>query len=178
MDVNYFLDYYEPNSFKVTENRLYTVASLGILAWASVMVANPLPMAFAGVLVGAVDDKTKTHDVRKVRISEDSTFPTLTKQSIADTLASIKDIVHTLEQWNSSVYVHTWKDTHLKEMMSDLSNSIKESGYNNSNARHFRNYLVALVSIMSKSYTKLHTYGFDVVNAAISYAEKSARQYR
>ena len=177
-DVNYFLHYYEPDSFRVTEKRLYTVAALGLLAWASVMVANPLPMAFAGALVGVVDDNTKTSDVKKVRISEDTTFPTMSKQGIADTLAKLKNIVAELETWNSKVYVHIWKDVQVKEMMSDLSGVIKESGYNKGNVSHFRNYIVALVSLMSKSYTKLHSYGFDVANAALSYAEKSARQYR
>lgn len=178
MDVNYFLDYYEPNSFKVTENRLYTVASLGILAWASIMVANPLPMAFAGVLVGAVDDKTKTADIKRVRISEDSVFPVLGKDGLRESVTKLKELVSQLEAWNEVVYEHNWRDKAVKEMLNELSDHIHKEGYNGGNVRHFRNYAISMVSLMSKSYTKLHSYGFEVVNAALSYVEKSARQYR
>lgn len=178
MDVNYFLDYYEPDSFRVTEKRVYTVAALGLLTWASVMVANPLPMAFAGVLVGAVNDTTKTSDIKKIRISEDTVFPVLGKDGLKQTVVKLKELIHGLESWNEIVYEHNWRDKAVKEMLNDLSEHIKKEGYNRGNVRHFRNYSIAMVSLMSKSYTKLHSYGFEVINAALSYAEKSARQYR
>lgn len=178
MDISYFLDYYEPDSFRVKEKRLYTAAALGLLTWASVMVANPLPLAFSGFVNSSISDSTKTQDVKKVRITEDTTFPTLSRDAIKDTLNKLKAISLELQEWNEEVYTHTWKDKHVKDMLSELSNTIKESGYTNGNVKHFRDYAISMVSIMSKSYTKLHSYGFEVLNAALSYAEKSARQYR
>ena len=178
MDVNYYLDYHEPDSFRVTEKRLYTVAGMGLLVWASVMMANPLPMAFAGLLTRAVSDETKTSDIKKVRVTKDVIFAVLTKDELKETLVEMKRTLAQLEKWNAQVYKNLWKDQSLREATQKLTDHINKEGIDNKNIRYLRNYAVALVSLMSKSYTKLHSYGFDVLNASLSYAEKSAKQYR
>ncbi len=178
MDVNYFLDYHEPNSFKVVEKRIYTVAGMTLLAWASVMMLNPLPMSFAGLLASAVSENTKTSDVKRVRISKETLFPVLTKDELKDTLVEMKRSVAQLEKWNGAVYHSLWKDQSLRDATQKLTDYIKKEGIDNATIRYLRNYSVALLSLMSKSYTKLHLYGFDVLNASLSYAEKSAKQYR
>lgn len=178
MDVDYFLDYYEPDSFRVTEKKLYTLAGLTLLAWASIMMANPLPMALTGAVINAASDHTKTGDVRKVRISEDTLFPVLSKDELSSLLVELKESLYELQQWNTVVYKNIWKDQSLKNITDEVSEYIKSDGVQKSNVRYYRNYAVALVSLMSKSYTKLHSYGFDVINAALSYAEKSAKQYK
>jgi len=177
MDVNYFMDYYAPDSFRITEKRLYSVAALGVLTWASVMVANPLPMAFAGLAMSAVNDQTKVSDIQKVRISEDSLFPILDKEQLTELLESSKQALANLDHWNKTVYHEVWKDQSIKQAIDQISRITEESG-NTTAARYMKNYAVALISLMSKSYTKMHAYSFDVLNAALSYGEKSARLYR
>jgi hypothetical protein len=177
MDVNYFMDYYAPDSFRITEKRLYSVAALGVLTWASVMVANPLPLVFAGLAISAVNDNTKVSDMQKVRISEDSVFPTLGKEELNELLESSKQALANLDHWNKTVYHEVWKDQSIKQAVEQISQQAKESG-NVAAARYMKNYAVALISLMSKSYTKMHAYSFDVLNAALSYGEKSARLYR
>jgi hypothetical protein len=178
MDVDYFLDYYEPDSFRVTEKQLYTLAGMTLLAWASVMLMNPLPMALTGAVVNAAGNATKTSDIMKVRINEDSLFPVLSKDELASLLVELKESVQELQQWNTLVFKKICKDQSLMNITVEVYEYIKTDGVQKSNVRYYRNYAVALVSLMSKSYTKLHSYGFDVINAALSYAEKSAKQYK
>lgn len=178
MDVEYFIDYYEPNSFKVTEKKLYTLAGLSVLAWASIMMANPLPMALTGFVTNAADDMTKTSDIKKVRIGEDTLFPTMTKDELGHVLVELKEALSTLEKWNLTVYKTLWKDQSLKNITDEVTRYIETDGISKKNVRLYRNYSIALISLMSKSYTRLHSYGFDVINAVLSYAEKSARQYK
>jgi hypothetical protein len=177
MDVNYFMDYYAPDSFRITEKRLYSVATLGVLTWASVMVANPLPLVFAGLAMSAVNESTKVSDMQKVRISEDSVFPTLGKEELIELLESSKQALANLDRWNKTVYHEVWKDQSIKQAIDQISQQANESG-NTTASRYMKNYAVALISLMSKSYTKMHAYSFDVLNAALSYGEKSARLYR
>lgn len=178
MDVEYFLSYYEPDSFRMTEKQLYTLAGMTVLAWASIMLANPLPMALTGVVTNAASDMSKVSDIKKVRINEDTLFPTMTKDELSHLLVELKESLSTLEKWNVVVYKTLWKDQSLKNITDEVSQYLKTEGVQKSNVRYYRNYAVALISLMSKSYTKLHSYGFDVINATLSYAEKSARQYR
>jgi hypothetical protein len=177
MDVNYFMDYYAPDSFRITEKRLYSVATLGVLTWASVMVANPLPLVFAGLAMSAVNESTKVSDMQKVRISEDSVFPTLGKEELIELLESSKQALANLDRWNKTVYHEVWKDQSIKQAIDQISQQANESG-NTTASRYMKNYAVALISLMSKSYTKMHAYSFNVLNAALSYGEKSVRLYR
>ena len=110
--------------------------------------------------------------------NEDTLFPTMTKDELSHLLVELKESLSTLEKWNAIVYKTLWKDQSLKNITDEVSQYLKTEGVQKSNVRYYRNYAVALISLMSKSYTKLHSYGFDVINAALSYAEKSARQYR
>lgn len=178
MDVRYFMDYYEPDSFRVTEKYLYNAAALGILAWVSLMVANPLPIAMFGISVGKVSDKTKVADTKKARITPETVFPTLGKQQLQDLLREVTVAISNLEKWNKSVYHEVWKDKSIQEATSNIVRQTKEAGYNPATVKLLKRYSIALITLMGRSYTKVHSYSFHVLNAALSYAEKSANQYR
>lgn len=177
-DVNYFIDYFQPDSFKITEKRLYGAAALGALAWASLMVASPLPLAMYGVVNSRINDHTKTADVKKVRITADTVFPTLSKKQLMELRQELKLAISSLERWNKEVYVHAWKDRDIQDTVSSLSKSIEQSDDTLASAGYVRRLAVALISLMGKSYTRVHLHSFTVLNAALSYAEKSAKQYR
>ncbi len=178
LDVKYFMDYYEPNSFKVTEKYLYNAASLTLLGWVSLMIANPLPLAMFGLSVGKVSDNTKIHDIKKARITPETVFPTLGKEQLKEVLRELSAAIANLEKWNRAVYHDVWKDKSIQEAMANVTRQAKESGHSETAVRSLRRYSVALITLMSGSYTKVHAYSFTVLNAALSYAEKSANQYR
>lgn len=178
MDVKYFTDYYEPDSFKTTEKRLYSAAALGVLAWASIMVASPLPLAMYGLASSHISDNTKVADVKKVRMTPETVFPTLGKEDLTHLLAELKKSISALEKWNRAVYIETWKDKSIQEAVDSLTKSIQETGSANAGVKHIKQLAVALISLMGKSYTRVHAHSFAVVNAALSYGEKSAKQYR
>lgn len=178
MDVKYFMDYFEPNSFMVTQKHLYNAASLSLLAWASLMMANPLPLAMFGLSTNKVAESTKISDIKKVRITPDTVFPTLGKEQLKSTLQELKIAITNLEKWNRVVYYDVWKDRSVQEAATIITKQVKEGEYSGVAVKTLKRYSVALISLMSKSYTKVHTYSFHVLNAALSYAEKSANQYR
>lgn len=178
MDVKYFIDYFEPDSFKTTQKRLYSAAALGVLAWASVMVASPLPLAMYGLAASHISDSTKVADVKKVRMTPETVFPTLDKDGLAELLSELKKAVSGLEKWNRAVYLDVWKDKSIHEAINSLAEQTKEAGYNSTSVGHIKQFAVALISLMGKSYTKIHSHSFNVLNAALSYGEKSAKQYR
>ena len=178
MDVNYFIDYFEPDSFRVMEKRVYHAASLTLLTWASIMLANPLPLALHGVAASHIADSTKIADVKKVRISPETLFPTLTHDELQQMLTDLKKAILSLENWNRVVYVQTWKDKTIQEMVDSLVKEYKETGSLPAGAKQIKRLAVALISLMGKSYTKIHAHSFHVLNAALNYAEKSAKQYR
>lgn len=177
-DVRYFMDYYEPNSFKVTEKYLYNAASLGLLSWVSLMVANPLPIAMFGLSVGKVSEGAKVADIKKARITPETVFPTLGKEKLNDVLQGLKDAIVNLEKWNRVVYHEVWKDRSIQEATNWIVQQTKESGYNETTVKALKRYSTALITLMGRSYTKVHAYSFHVLNATLSYAEKSANQYR
>lgn len=178
MDVKYFIDYFEPDSFKITEKRLYSAAALGALAWASIMVASPLPLAMYGLAASHISDTTKVADIKKVRMTPETVFPTLGKEDLSELLTELKKAITGLEKWNRAVYLDVWKDKSIQEAINSLAQQTKESGYNTSSVGHIKHLAIALVSLMGKSYTKIHSHSFHVLNAALSYGEKSAKQYR
>jgi hypothetical protein len=178
MDVKYFMDYFEPDSFRTTEKRLYSAAALGVLAWASIMVASPLPLAMYAVASSHISDSTKVADVKKVRMTPETVFPTLSKEDLAHLLAELRKSITALEKWNRTVYVETWKDKSIQEAISNLTKTIEQTGSAGSGVKQIKQLAVALVSLMGKSYTRVHAHSFAVVNAALSYGEKSAKQYR
>lgn len=177
-DLEYFIDYFEPDSFRITEKRLYSAAALGALAWASLMVASPLPLAMYGVANSHINDHTKTVDVKKVRITADTVFPTLSKKQLMELRHELKLAISSLERWNREVYVHAWKNRDIQDTVDSLTKSIEQSDGTPAGAGHIRRLAVALISLMGKSYTRVHLHSFTVLNAALGYAEKSARQYR
>lgn len=177
-DVKYFLDYYEPDSFEMTKKRIYSAAALSLLAWASVMMANPLPLALYAVAGDEISDATKTADSRKVRVTEETVFPTLSKDDLTHLVSELKKSISTLEKWNRVVYVETWKDKTVQEAINGLTRSVEQSGQVGSGVKHIKKLSSALIALMGKSYTRVHAYSFDVINAAVSYGEKSAKQYR
>lgn len=178
MDVKYFMDYFEPDSFRTTEKRLYSAAALGVLAWASIMVASPLPLAMYGLASSHISDSTKIADVKKARITPETVFPTLSKYDLARLKDELKKSISALEKWNRAVYLETWKDKSIQEAVANLTKSIEQTGNAGSGAKHIKQLAVALISLMGKSYTRVHAHSFAVINAALSYGEKSAKQYR
>lgn len=178
MDVKYFMDYFEPDSFRTTEKRLYSAAALGVLAWASIMVASPLPLAMYAVASSHISDSTKVADVKKVRMTPETVFPTLSKEDLTHLLTELRKSITALEKWNRTVYVETWKDKSIQEAISNLTKTIEQTGSAGSGVKQIKQLAVALVSLMGKSYTRVHAHSFAVVNAALSYGEKSAKQYR
>lgn len=178
MDVKYFMDYFEPDSFKTTQKRIYSAAALGVLAWASLMVASPLPLAMYGMASSHIADSTKIADIKKARITPDTVFPTLSKEDLTHLKDELKKSISALEKWNRTVYIETWKDKSIQEAVSNLTKSIEETGSANAGVKHIKHLAVALISLMGKSYTRVHSHSFAVVNAALNYGEKSAKQYR
>lgn len=178
LDVKYYLDYFEPDSFKVTEKYLYNAAALGLLAWVSLMAANPLPMTMFGIAAGNVAEKTKVADTRKARITPDTVFPTLGKEELTDVLSELNSAIVNLEKWNRSVYLDVWKDKSIQEAVGHLVRQTKETAYSQAAVKNLKRFSVALITLMSRSYTKVHAYSFQVLNASLNYAEKSANQYR
>ena len=178
MDVKYFMDYFEPNSFRVAEKYLYNAASLSLLSWVSLMAASPLPLAMYGIASGLTSDKTKVSDIKKVRITPDTVFPTMSKEQLKETLAGLNSAIGNLEKWNRSVYHEVWKDKSIQEAASTLVKQTKEAAYSAEAIKDLKRFSVALVTLMGRSYTKVHSYSFHVLNAVLSYSEKSANQYR
>lgn len=178
MDVNYFIDYFEPDSFRVTEKYLYNASALTVLGWASLMMASPLPMAIYGLAVGSIADKTKVYDIKKVRITPETTFPTLSKDDLRLLLEELKKSIAGLEKWNRAVYLEVWRDDSVRAAVEQIVKQTKETSYSAVAVRNLKQYSVALISLMSKSYTKVHMHSFHVLNAALSYSEKSINQYR
>jgi hypothetical protein len=177
-DVNYFMDYYEPDSFKVTEKYIYNASALSVLAWASIMLANPLPMAIYGLAVNSIADKTKTNDIKKVRITPETIFPTLSKDGLFSLLQDLKTSIGNLEKWNKAVYSEVWRDKSVQAAVDQIVKQSKDAGYSAVAIRNLKQYSVALISLMSKSYIKVHVHSFSVINAALNYGTKSANQYR
>jgi hypothetical protein len=178
LDVKYFMDYFQPDSFNITKKRLYGAAALGTLAWASLMVASPLPIALYGLAAMKISDSTKTVDIKKVRITPDTVFPVLDKDQLQGLVLDLKKIIITLEKWNKAVYLNVWKDRSIQEALRELSNIKKEDNQDLNGLDNIRHLAIAIISLMGKSYTKVHSHSFHVINAALSYAEKSARQYK
>ena len=178
MDVKYFIDYFEPDSFKTTEKRLYSAAALGVLAWASIMVASPLPLAMYAVASSHISDITKVADLKKVRMTPETVFPTLGKEDLNHLLSELKKSVANLEKWNRAVYIETWKDASIQEAVNDITKEMDQTGNAGTGVKKIKQLAIALISLMGKSYTRVHAHSFAVVNAALSYGEKSAKQYR
>lgn len=176
--VRYFIDYWQPNSFKMLEKSVYGAAALGAMVWASVMMANPLPLVFSGFVHSTISEKTKTQDLKKVRINESTVFTVLDKDSIGAAIEDIKNAIDAMEDWHQSIVRHTWRDQDIKAILNDFSKVIKEEGFKSGNFNHYRNFIAAIISITSRSYAPLHRYGYDTVNSSIGYVDKCIRQYK
>ena len=168
---NYFLDEYDPTSFKLTKMKI----AIAINAPISVYLAfvNPFAsIAHAGA-VGTLlyNQKVKGTGETGVKLTKDMMLDCLSRDEINNVLTEIDKLILSLSKWDLEIFQKTWKD-------SGIDNIIDQISGNEHSSPVLKKYCSALLNLLANISTGIHNYIFRVANATLNYVEKSLCQYK
>lgn len=167
--LDFEINKFDPNSYKIMKAKIILIVALPMTAWLHCI--NPvLGLAAAGA-TGAILNNTKIEGTgSNVKIDKHMVFETLTLDQIKHCLANVRQAITELHHWSDEVLQKPWKDQSIDHAIDEIMKSEQSTS-------NIKSYCNALVNLMTKLGTQVHTYAFKVLNAMLNFAEKSARLY-
>jgi hypothetical protein len=189
-DVNFFMDNYDPQSYKLRLKKISEIQASSAVTWAFATAALAV-IGFSTIATGMAagtlgyglmsylnNNKSKVENTgHELSIDKDMLFHTLTiaeaKKVISDTRAGIK----ALQSWYTEVFEKNWKGDELDHIFNNVIGTNRVEVNNSTNFRSLKLYCSALMNLMYNVTTNIHMYAFRTYNSMLNYVDKSIRQY-
>lgn len=185
--VNFRIDHYDPQSFKMRMLNLQRISSMSVASWLlstgiyiglTGSMSVPVGIAAVGVTLYTLYNSAKVKDTGvRVKIEKDMVFKTLTLTEVRNVISDLKSSIVSLEKWYSDIFENNWKQAELDKIIKNVTGINRVEVNNSSSFRALKRYCMALLNLMNSTTVGIHAYAFKTYNSMINYVDKSLRQY-
>jgi hypothetical protein len=186
-DADFFIDKFDPQSYKIQRKILAEFSATSSFAWAAgsfLTVGTGLGALSAILAVGwgvnafYQNNKAKIESTgKKFTIPKEMRFNTLTLAEAKKSLADVRLGIKALQEWYKAVFEANWTGGEIDKVINGIIGLDRVEVSTNPSFRALKRYCTALLNLMYSLTSNTHSYAFKTYNSMLNYTERSLRQY-